>query len=107
MSGLAATIEATALETPGVVGLYRAGSTVVKIISAATDRLAPEEDTVSRVVVTETDEGAEVELAIAVGSSLGAAEIAQAVRDRVRELFAADGRSVFIRLTVVHVTGDR
>lgn len=83
MSGLVATIEAAALTTLGVVGLYRTGSAVANMIGAAAEQLTAEAAT--RAAVTEMDEGIEVELTVGIVSAGGAVATVQAVHDRVRE----------------------
>lgn len=106
MSDLVAEIEAAVLATPGVLALYRTGSVVTNLIGAAAESLGVSEDAATRVVVRRTADVTEVEVAIGIESGAGAVDVAEAVRERVRGLIAAEP-GPFVRITVVHVADGR
>lgn len=108
MSELVADIEAAVLETSGVLALYRTGSAVTNLISAAVEQLGSVEDAAPRVVVTETADRTQVDVAIGIASEASAVETAQAVRDRVQALLRSRGvHGASVRLTVAHVADGR
>ncbi|MGM7698428.1 hypothetical protein [Microbacterium sp. A84] len=108
MTELVPDIEVLVLATPGVLALYRTGSVVTNLISAAVEQWGTSEDAASRVVVTRRGDVAEVDIAIGIESAAGAVETAQAVHERVQALLLSRGeQGAFVRITVAHVADGR
>lgn len=108
MSELIADVEAVVLATPGVLALYRTGSTVANAVGEAAELLNLSEDAAKRVVIVQSEDRTEVDIAIGIDSGSGAVELVQTVRGLVEALLVERGQPApFVRLTVVHIADGR
>ena len=101
---VAAEIEAAVRAIPGVADLYRPRSLVSNAVDASARRLGLRDADASLVLVQQTGEEFQVDIAMGVHSAAGATVTTQMVHRVVRDLFTErEQEDARIVLTVVHV----
>lgn len=101
---LAADIEAAVRTVPGVVAVYRPGSTASKVVDTAARLLGIRDEAAPLIRLAQTPDGLRVEIAIGVHASEGAPDTARRAHTAVQALLAHHSApAAGIHLTVVHV----
>lgn len=102
---MAEQVEAAVRATPGVTGVYAAGTPVARAIGAGARGLGVRREDTPLVVVRRSAGETRVDIAVGVGLADGAAATTRAVHLAVRELLTAQGvGDAHITVAVVHVT---
>lgn len=101
---LAAAVEKTVRETPGVHSVYRSGSLISNLVRTGAEVLRVRNDSQSIVTVLSGERGVAVEASIGIDFRSGAAAILRAVHEAVDGLLHAGGLTRdSITLNVVYV----
>ncbi|MFD7023461.1 hypothetical protein [Promicromonospora sukumoe] len=102
---LAERVEAAVRATPGVTGVYAAGTAVARAIGAGARGLGVRREDAPLVVVRQSAGETRVDIAVGVGLADGAAATTRAVHRAVRALLTAQRvGEAHITVAVVHVT---
>ncbi|GAA3663620.1 hypothetical protein [Microbacterium marinilacus] len=103
---LATAVETAIRSVPGVAGVFRAGTTVSKLVDVGARLVGAKDEAAPLVRIEESADGGRVDAAIGVQASAGAVDTVHRVHAAVDAALVQHGVvPAEIRVTVVHVDG--